>query len=61
MQYGRYTEDISRLDITADMFPDGCRWPPDIRITSDLFEVILDDTENKQRLHIDQSGHVWTD
>ena len=61
MQYGRYTEDITRLGISPDMKPDGYRWPPEIHITPNQFEASLEYTKDKHKLHIDQSGHVWQD
>ncbi|MBN1211496.1 MAG: carbohydrate-binding family 9-like protein [candidate division Zixibacteria bacterium] len=61
LQYGRYTEDTTRLDITAGMKPEGYRWPPEFHITPNQFEASLERIKDKHKLHIDQTGRIWKD
>ena len=61
MQYGRYTQDIDRLGITDEMKPDGYLWPPEIHTTPNQFEASIEFSKDKNKLHIDQAGHVWKD
>jgi len=58
MQFGYYTTDISRLGLT-DMGIPGYSWPPEIAVTSSLFEACVTNTDDGDRLCISQDGRLW--
>jgi Carbohydrate family 9 binding domain-like len=57
MQYGRYTSDISRLNL-EDINIEGYIWPPEISATKSFLEVYLQGTGNNATLMISQDGRL---
>jgi hypothetical protein len=58
MQYGRYTDDVSRLDLENINLP-GYSWPPRITVATTIFEAYIEKQDDGSRIYITQDGRVW--
>ena len=56
--HGQYTDSISVLNLGA-MKLDGFVLPPEIEITSDMFEATLENVEMTKSIHIRDDGKTW--
>jgi len=57
MQYGRYTSDLSRLNLD-NINIEGYIWPPEIKTTSSFFEASLKSTVGNTQIAISHDGRI---
>ncbi|MCP4583641.1 MAG: carbohydrate-binding family 9-like protein [candidate division Zixibacteria bacterium] len=58
-EHGKSARSYCELNIDIDSV-DGYNWPPEIMVTSSLFEANLKGLNNQADLYISQDGHTWT-
>lgn len=58
MQYGIFVKDYNLLGL-EDADIDGFDWPPNIFVSETQFEAVLEASDKKTKLHINQDGKIW--
>jgi len=57
LNHGSYSDDVAALEVDALNVP-GFKWPPEIKMVGNFWNAVLESSDGKIRLYIDQDGRI---